>query len=484
MGIVELDSAVLEETYEIIIAFGESGRILFANRSARERLGYTKEEITACSMSEIFRQEFQTADSKFAPFEKEKLLGKEEGVMYRKNSSCFPAEIRFIPAGNGTEYLLAEDITQRKNMEINLRKLKEEEEENLRVRDEFTANVTHELRTPVNGIKGHVSSLLDSEINEEQHRILDIILYCCDNMSSIINNLLDFSKLEAGKFTLDECEFDFYKMMDQMIATHMVEINKKELRLRVNIDKNVPQFLIGDALRIGQVLNNLLSNAVKFTMVGQISVDVSKTMQIDDEIELFFMVKDSGIGISREEQDSLFESFKQADASITRRFGGTGLGLSITRQLVQMMNGNIYVESEKGKGSCFSFNIKLHTNQDVKVSADLNEAYENWSNLKTGMREESEENFMEFGSEENLMELRKRMEKLVLSIELGSWQKAETMAETVKALVKNGGEDFKRPILQLEMAIRKANHDKSIAAYDKLVAKLKETLGDDFEVIG
>lgn len=477
------ESAVLEETFEIIITFDKSGKILFANRSAREKLGYTEEEMAACSMPEIFWQEFQMGESGFAPFEREKLLGKEEGVMYRKNSSCFPVELHFIQVRDGVECLMAEDITQRKNMEINLRKLKEEEENNLRVRDEFTANVTHELRTPVNGIKGHVSSLLDSGITEDQRRILDIILYCCDNMSAIINNLLDFSKLEAGKFTLDECEFDFYKMMDQMIATHMVEINKKELRLRVNIDKNVPQLLIGDALRIGQILNNLLSNAVKFTMVGQISVDVSKTMQIDDEVELFFMVKDSGIGISREEQDSLFESFKQADASITRRFGGTGLGLSITRQLVQMMNGNIYVESEKGKGSCFSFNIKLHTNQDVKVSADLSETYENWSHLTMGMREESEGDFMEFGSEENIAELRKRMEKLVLSIELASWQKAETMAETVKALVKNGGDDFKRPILQLEMAIRKANHDRSIAAYDKLVLKLKEKLGDDFEVI-
>lgn len=282
--------------------------------------------------------------------------------------------------------------------------------------------------------------------------------------------------MESGKFALNEEEFDFYKLIDQVFATHMTEINKKELKFSVYVDESIPQFIIGDGLRIGQILNNLLSNAVKFTLMGQISVDISKTMQVNDEIELFFMVKDTGIGISKEQQDSLFESFNQADASITRRFGGTGLGLSITKQLVEMMNGTVHVKSEKGKGSAFSFNIRLHTSQNVNESQDLKEAFAKWNNLTGDMEEDASEDFMEFGSEDNLAEFEKRMEKLILSIELGSWEKAETLAESIKVLLQNGGKEFKNPILRMEMAVRKENYEKSMEACDKIKAALREKL--------
>ena len=200
-------------------------------------------------------------------------------------------------------------------------------------------------------------------------------------------------------------------------------------------------------------------------------------MRAGDEVELFFMVRDSGIGISVEEQDKLFQSFKQVDASITRRFGGTGLGLSITKQLVEMMHGTIHVESEKGKGSCFSFSIRLRTGQNVDESGDMSETYRNWNNLTESMEESGHEERLTFGTKENREELRKRLEKLVLSIELGSWEKAETLAQTIKVLTQDRESELKRPILQLEMALRKENYEKSIAAYERV----KETLTAMFE---
>lgn len=477
MGKIEAESAVIEETLEIVIAFEPSGKILYGNRSARDKLCYTKEELKAHNMSEIFRQEFQRGNGTYLSFDKEKLAGKAETAMYRKNSSCFPVAVRFCTDGNGTEYLLAEDISWKRDMDVRLRQLKEEEETNLRVRNEFTANVTHELRTPVNGIKGHVMTLLGSVTNEEQRRTLEIILYCCDNMSAIISNILDFSKMEAGKFTLEETEFDFYEMMDRVLATHMAEINKKELRLNVYMDEKIPRMLIGDSLRVSQILNNLLSNAVKFTSVGQISVDASMTMKENDTVELFFMVRDTGIGIAKEEQDKLFQSFNQVDASITRRFGGTGLGLSITKQLVEMMGGTVYVESERGRGSNFSFSIRLHTSANEGENKELSEAYNKWSNLTIGMGEEEEKHFLEFGSEENKAEIRKRMEKLILSIELGAWEKAEMLAGTIKVLTDTPGGEMKKPILRLEMAIRKEDYDKSVAAYGQIKDILDEKFG-------
>lgn len=471
----KIERTAAEQTKEIVIAFDQYGGIVYGNQAAAEKLCFEQDELQNRSMSELFRQEFQLAGGKYAPFDREKLEEKEETVIYRKNSSCFPVAIRLFSCGDGIGCLLAEDITWQKNMDVRIRQLKEEEAENLRARNEFTANVTHELRTPVNGIRGHVTNLLEVVQDESQRKILDIILFCCGNMSAIINNILDFSKIESGKFTMEETEFDFYKMMEQVIATHVAEIEKKELRLSVYIDKSIPQFVIGDALRIGQILNNLLSNAVKFTLVGQISVDVSKTMQVNDEVELFFMVRDTGIGISGEEQDKLFQSFKQVDASITRRFGGTGLGLSITKQLVEMMNGAVHVESEKGKGSCFSFNLRLRTGENVGESRDLQEIYRNWSNI-TGGEGQDAEDCLTFGSEKNKAELRKRMEKLSLSIELGAWERAETLAETIKALTDPEDGDMKKLILRIEMAIRKENYEKSMEAYGRMKAALEEKL--------
>ncbi len=473
-----LDSEVAEKTIEVVLVFNEHGEILYGNRAAKEKLGYSEDELYKCNMTQIFRQEFQTEDGGYYSFQKEKLFEMNETAMYRINSSCFLTYVRcFYTETKGVYYLLAEDITGQKDTDARIRQLKEEGENNRRIRNEFTANITHELRTPVNGIKGHVTALMDSIEEQEQRKTLEVILYCCDNMSSIINNILDFSKLEAGKLTLEEKEFDFYKMMDNVIATHMAAINKKELKLNVFVDEKIPQTIIGDELRLNRILNNLLSNAVKFTSVGYINVSVNQTMWVNDEVELFFMVKDSGIGISKEEQDRLFQSYSQVDASITRRFGGTGLGLAITKQLVEMMSGSIHVESEKGKGSNFSFYVRLRTNQNVDEIQEHSEAYAKWNNFTTAMENEGEEQFYQFGTEENKIEIKKRMEKLVLSIELGAWEKAETLAETLKALIENSDSDLKKLMLRMGMAIRKENYEKSIEMYEQVKTALAERIG-------
>lgn len=473
-----IESKVMDELSEIVISFDGSGKVLAGNRAAREKLDYLEEELEECNMSMLFRQEFQREDGTYIPFDKKKLEDREEVALYRKNSSCFPVTIRFLGGEDGSGSFVAEDISWQKNVDVRIRQMKEEGEANRKLRTEFTANVTHELRTPVNGIKGHVTSLLESMQDEEQKKTLEIILYCCDNMSSIINNILDFSKIEAGKFVIQNAEFDFYKMMERAIATHIATIKKKELHISVYIDQSIPRFMIGDELRINQILNNLLSNAIKFTMVGQISLDVSKTLQVNDEVELFFMVRDTGVGMSKEDQDLVFESYRQADASSTRNFGGTGLGLPITKQLVEMMDGSIHLESEKGKGSCFSFNIKLRTSQNQEESKDVSDAFGKWENLTQGKDTGNEENYFVFGSDENRAEIKKRMEKLVLSIELGSWEKAETLADTIKALASTPDGFMKRPILMLEMAIRKEDYERSMKAIETVKTVLAEKLGE------
>lgn len=477
MEFERLYSRIADETIELVLIFNEKGDILFGNQSALHKLEYGKEELIKCSMSDIFLQDFPKADRDSQSFDKKILVDKKETAMYRKNSSCFPVNVRVISSGEAGIYvLMAEDISRQKDMNARIRKLKEEEQENHKARNEFTANVTHELRTPVNGIRGHVSTLLDQIQNEEQRKTLDIILYCCDNMSSIINNILDFAKLESGKFTIDEKEFDFYKMMDRVIATHSAEINKKELRFSVDVDESIPQRIIGDELRLVQILNNLMSNAIKFTMVGYINIVVSKTSQVNDEIELFFMVRDSGIGISQAEKDRLFQSFSQVDASITRRFGGTGLGLAITKQLVEMMQGSIHLESEKGKGSTFSFSVKLKTNQSINENND--KIYGAWANFAKEEDKKGGDVFNQFGEIDKNEELKKRMDKLVLSIELNAWDKAEMLAATIKSLIDSDNDDIKKQVLRMEMAIRKCNYEKSMDMYEKVKKILSEQMGE------
>ncbi len=469
-----LNSQVTEETIEPVLVFNEKGEILFGNRTASEKLDYSRKELAKCSMQQIFRMDFPEEKDIVPDFDRKVLEEKAETAMYRKNSSCFPVKTRIFPTEEpGVYLLLAEDITNQKDVNIRIRKLKEDEEKNQRARNEFTANVTHELRTPVNGIKGHVLTLLDAVEDEGQRKTLELILYCCDNMYAIINNILDFAKLETGKFTIEEKEFDFYKMMERVVATHSAEINKKELHFSVGIDEQIPRFLIGDELRLVQILNNLLSNAIKFTLVGHVNVDVSKTMQINDEIELFFMVKDSGIGISKKEQDRLFQSFSQADASITRRFGGTGLGLAITRQLVELMHGDIRVESEKGKGSTFSFSIRLKTGQNMDDTNE--EVYESWADF---IREENLEDFSEEEEVDSRKEMKKRLDKLAMSIEMGAWEKAEALADTIKALAGKDDENMKKLVLRMEMAIRKCNYEKSIDACNNVKKAFEASIGD------
>lgn len=480
MTLQPIDKILLEHSGEIVLITDERGTVLYANPAASEALLYGETELVGISACDIFRQEFAGADS----WDIAKLSSVAETAMYRRNSSCVPVSVSSFAVNVSTskaqEYcIMATDLTFSKDTDERLRKLKEEETQNLRARTEMTANITHELRTPVNGIKGQVLGLLDKPLDEETLRTLRLILSCCDNMSAIISDLLDFSKLESGKFTIEEREFDFRSMLDKIRGTHEAQCAQKELKLIFDIDERIPDTVIGDELRITQILNNLISNAVKFTPVGYIRVGASVTMRVGDEIELFFMVKDTGIGISEQEQDKLFQRFSQVDASTTRKYGGTGLGLVITKQLVELMHGQIHVESKKGAGSVFSFFIRLHTVDSVSGNARQGEVYRNWDTFATEYADDTGDAYLRFGDSLNLEEIDKRMHKLILSIELQAWDKADTLASSVKALVENGDEDVKKAALRMDMSIRKQNYDKSMEAFHKLSDVLRNRFAQE-----
>ncbi len=232
---------------------------------------------------------------------------------------------------------------------------KQKAEDSSKTKSEFLANMSHEIRTPMNGIIGMTYLTLQTSLDDKQTHYLHNINNSAKSLLNIINDILDFSKIEAGKLSIEKIDFDMFKLIDNVISLLEFKVHEKNLELIVSYDVNMNKIFYGDELRISQVITNLLGNAIKFTDEGEVSIYIEK---LSDK-RVRFNIKDTGIGLSLKEQDTLFESFSQADGSTTRKYGGTGLGLSISKQLVELMDGKIWVKSSLGEGSTFSFEIDL-----------------------------------------------------------------------------------------------------------------------------
>ena len=287
---------------------------------------------------------------------------------------------------------------------------------------------------------------------------------------------------------MEKREFEFRNMIEYVEANHRPRITEKGLDFSISVSSDIPQNIIGDELRIVQILNNLISNAYKFTTVGGIHVEIVKTAVSGNRMELFFMVIDSGIGIAMADLDKLFKSFSQVDASISRKYGGTGLGLNICKQLVELMGGNINVESTVGKGSTFSFQIWVDIPEaHMKECSEGNEEQTGMfvteytvdpgsdrllDKLQSLSQQTSKEDIREFGTPENRAELEKKMSKLILCVEMENWEKAEMFADSVKLLVEGAPREIKSAALRMKMAVQKGDYEKSQAAFEILQESL------------
>ncbi len=355
--------SVAETAYDAIVSVDRNGDIITWNRGARAVFGYEEEEVLGKTMEMMMPVGFR--DSHHAGIKRVSAGGKPRLFNQIRELQGLHKEGRVVPlelsisawtVGNEQFYTgIIRDITERKKDEEALHIAKEQAEAATRAKSEFLANMSHEIRTPMNAILGMAHLAQESDPAPKQKRFLDKIQSAGNLLLGLINDILDVSKIEAGKLQLELIDFDLDQSLNTLGDILAVWADNKGLEVLFTIDSETPHLLVGDPHRLGQVLLNLAGNAVKFTESGEIVVSVKPEEWTEEGVTLRFSVQDTGCGLSPEQVDGLFQPFTQADSSHTRKYGGTGLGLAISRQLAEIMGGRIQVVSELGQGSTFFF---------------------------------------------------------------------------------------------------------------------------------
>jgi len=384
----ELQKLVLAATqsYNSVIITDITGKIEWVNEGFTKLTGYELNEVIN-THSELFRKNSSTElpdqNQYFKSVIQEKNPVTFESKKFTKDKREYWTITTLTPVigeGGGVERIIAidSDITSRKKMEEELMKAnrvaedalikgnkvleeliraKKELEESMKVKEQFLANMSHEIRTPMNAIVGFTNLILKTKLNKEQEEYINAIKISGENLIVIINDILDFSKIQSGKLIFEQIEFRVSHVISTLTQLILGKTTEKNIKLTKVIDKKIPDCLIGDPVRLNQILLNLVGNAIKFTEHGEVKIVVDLVSEIEDNVKLKFSIIDTGIGVSADKLSVIFEGFTQASSETTRKYGGTGLGLAIVKQLVELQNGTISVQSEVGKGSTFSFTL-------------------------------------------------------------------------------------------------------------------------------
>jgi PAS domain S-box-containing protein len=361
--------SVLELAPDGLMVVDAKGVIRLANAQCEKLFGYTRDELIGQSVETLvpdsvrarhpaLRESFHRAPVVRAMGATSELQG------LQKDGSLFPVEIGLSPLperqGESAQVAVSiRDVTERRRQEVDLKEAKSRAEEATEMKSMFLANMSHEIRTPMNAIIGLSHLALKTQLNAKQHDYISKVHNAGTSLLAIINDILDFSKIEAGKLDIETTDFQIDEVISSVTMITAQKAHEKGLEFLADVASTIPEQLRGDPLRLGQVLTNLVNNAVKFTEKGEIRLRIVLLEQTGEKVQLKFSVEDTGIGMTKEQAARLFQPFSQADMSTTRKHGGTGLGLTISRRLVELMGGQIWLESEAGIGSTFNFTVWL-----------------------------------------------------------------------------------------------------------------------------
>lgn len=371
-------SLVASKTENGVVISDAMGRIEWVNEGFTRINGYTLPEVIGMKPGKVLQGPGTDLFTVKRIGEKLKLKESftEELLNYHKDGHSYWLQLNITPildeAGNIQKYIAIEsDITNRKKAEVELKRAKEEAEAGARAKAEFLATMSHEIRTPMNAVIGMTGLLMESDLDEVQRDYVDTIRTSGDSLLDIINDILDYSKIDSGYMELEHHPYNLVDTIEDVFELLSHKAFDKGLELVYYFEPEVPVDILGDSTRLRQVLVNLVNNAIKFTEKGEVLVSVRGITQVKNVHTLEFVVRDTGIGIPANKIDKLFRSFSQVDSSTTRRYGGSGLGLAISKKLVELMGGNIWVESKEDVGSSFFFTIKVEANQDEEVFRKL-----------------------------------------------------------------------------------------------------------------
>lgn len=362
---------LLDSTAEAIYGIDLDGNCTFLNASCLSMLGYSNQsEVIGKNTHGLIHHKHW--DGTIFPLEecqvfnaisKGECTHAEDEVFWRADGSFFPVEYFSYPQYRDGQIIGAVvtffDITERLIAQNELIRAKEQAEDANRSKSLFLASMSHEIRTPINGIVGFLQLLENAGLNIKQQKLVHSMKISINAMLSIINDILDISKIEAGKLELERIPFDLRKIIDNAVVSYSAAAIEKGIKLDKVVNPEIPQYVMGDPTKLRQIINNLISNAVKFTNEGSVLVKAGLTRKTETYAEINFTVADTGIGMTAVESERIFQPFTQADSSLTRKYGGTGLGLSICKSYIEKMNGKIEVTSEVNKGSTFSFSIRF-----------------------------------------------------------------------------------------------------------------------------
>ncbi|MEZ4457928.1 MAG: ATP-binding protein [Gemmatimonadales bacterium] len=369
-------AAILDAANDAIITADAAGHIIELNPITERMFGFSREQLIGREAVALFiPPEFVEAARTEAREGRDfgRWQGQMERTLQRADGTRFEAEVEVLPIEmpDGTRLFTAyiRDLSERKLRAAELKAAKELAEQSAQAKQEFLANMSHELRTPLNAVVGMTHLLARTSLTPDQGRYLEGIRFSSDQLLSTINDILDLSKIDSGRIQFEAVPFEPVKMVEGVVGSLRFGAEQKGLVLVSVIDPGVPPVLVGDPVRLNQVLLNLVGNAVKFTERGSVTVTVGVTRRDGDRVTVQFAVTDSGIGIAADRIATIFEPFSQGRTDTTRRFGGTGLGLTIVRQLVELQGGEIAVTSTPGQGSCFSVTLGFGVAEEIPVPA-------------------------------------------------------------------------------------------------------------------